>query len=444
MSSTAGLRGLVLAAPRSGAGKTTIAAALMRALTRRGLIIQPFKSGPDYIDPAFHTAAAARTSFNLDTWAMSRGLLRRLLTEGTTGAGLGIAEGAMGLFDGVAGGGQTGSGSSADLAALTGWPVVLVIDVSGQAETAAAVALGCSFYRKDVTIAGVILNRVASERHLALVRSGFERTGMPILGAFRRDAALTLPERHLGLVQAAETGDLEARLERLAKLAETNIDLAAVERCARPARLVETGFEIQMLPPGQCVAVAQDRAFTFLYPHLLLQWRSAGAEIRPFSPLADEAPHDDADAVWLPGGYPELHAGHLASANTFLEGLRRHSARGTPVHGECGGYMVLGRGLIDAAGTRHAMAGLLGLETSFASRKLNLGYRRARLKCGSVLGRAGSELRGHEYHYATTVASEGEALVEAWTAGDVEVAETGLRNGSVTGTFFHVIDWAGQ
>ncbi len=446
MTVNSGLRGFVIAAPRSGAGKTTVATALMRAFARRGVAVQPFKCGPDYIDPAFHAAAAGRTCFNIDTWAMSRSLIGRLVGEAGRGAELAIAEGAMGLFDGVANGGQSGSGSAADVAAMLGWPVVLVIDVSGQAETAAAVALGCMKYRDDVTVAGVILNRVASERHVALVKAGFERIGMPVLGAFMREDALTLPERHLGLVQAVETGDLDRRLDALAQRAELALDLEAVAGCARGSRQLldsDVSVDVRLAPPGQRIAVAQDQAFTFFYPHLALQWRQAGAEIRTFAPTADESPPEDADAVWLPGGYPELHAGALAAARRFKDGLKRHAERGTPIHGECGGYMMLGRGLIDADGTRHEMVGLLHLETSFAKRKMNLGYRRARLLSGGALGEAGVELVGHEFHYATTLSSDGEKLAECRDAQGRPVSEGGLRQGSVTGTFFHVIDRVG-
>jgi cobyrinic acid a,c-diamide synthase len=196
----------------------------------------------------------------------------------------------------------------------------------------------------------------------------------------------------------------------------------------------------QLQPPGQRIALAQDRAFSFIYPHILRQWRLAGAEIIPFSPLADEAPDAMADAVWLPGGYPELHAGTLASAQEFRRGLHELARRSVPIHGECGGYMVLGRGLEDADGNKHEMAGLLGLETSFSKRKLHLGYRRARLRAACPLGAAGTEVLGHEFHYASTVSVSGDPLVDCRDAAGGEVPEHGARQGSITGTFFHVID----
>jgi cobyrinic acid a,c-diamide synthase len=424
---------LVVAAPRSGAGKTTVALGLMRAFARRGLAVQPFKCGPDYIDPAFHRVATGRPSYNLDGWAMGSDTLTGLV-EGHAGD-LAIAEGVMGLFDGV-----DGRGATADIAALLGWPVVLVLDVKGQTETAAAIALGCATYRPDVAIAGVILNRVASARHLGLISPAFERIGLKLFGALSNDPRLTLPERHLGLVQAGETTDLEERLDLLAKALEEQVDLDALLNSARPAgagRAADSSAFID--PPGQRVALASDRAFSFMYPHLLEHWRARGAAIRPFSPLADEAPASDADAVWLPGGYPELHAGVLASAGRFQAGLRACAGRGVPIHGECGGYMVLGQGLEDADGRRHAMAGLLALETSFARRSLHLGYRTARLDAACALGPAGTTVLGHEFHYASVLSAGDEALVECRDALGAVVAEAGARRGPVSGTFFHAI-----
>jgi cobyrinic acid a,c-diamide synthase len=437
-----GPSGLIIAAPRSGAGKTMVTLGLLRALRRRGHAVQPFKCGPDYIDPAFHGIAAGRASFNLDSWAMGDELIAGLVVNASDGAEISIVEGVMGLFDGAAARGRSGSGTTADLASLLGWPVVLVLDVTGQTETAAAVALGCAGYRDDVKIAGVILNRVASERHVALIAPAFERIKLPVFGAIPRQDGIALPERHLGLVQAQETPEIDARLDRLADIIDAVVDVDAIREAARPAKANPATGDGHLKPPGQRIALAQDLAFSFMYPHLLAQWRRAGAEIIPFSPLNDEAPDAAADAVWLSGGYPELHAGRLASAHTFREGLRALAARSIPIHGECGGYMVLGRGLVDADGRAHEMTGLLGLETSFAKRKLHLGYRRARLRAACSLGAEGSEVFGHEFHYATTVSVNGEPLVDCNDASGAPMAEKGLRQGATTGTFFHVIDGA--
>ena len=441
MTGAAGPRGLVVAAPRSGAGKTTIALGLMRALRRRGLAVQPFKCGPDYIDPAFHAVAAGRPSYNLDTWAMAAGTLSELVARHGADADIALVEGVMGLFDGVAQPGQTARGATADLAALFGWPVVLVLDVGGQTETAAAVAMGCARYRDDVRIAGVILNRVSSPRHLALVAPAFDRIGIRVFGAIANDAALTLPERHLGLVQAGETADIERRLDTVADAVEGTVDLDAVRGAAEPTPHGPPSRRGRALsPPGPRLALAQAPAVSFMYPHLLDGWRSAGAEIIPFSPLADQSPDRAADAVWLPGGYPELHAGVLSSAQKFQGGLRTLAGRSVPIHGECGGYMVLGRGIEDARGVHHSMAGLLQLETSFATRSLHLGYRRARLLADCPLGSVGAEIMGHEFHYASTLVAADDPLVACRDAAGGVMPEGGARRGSVTGTFFHAID----
>ena len=435
-------KGLIIAAPRSGAGKTTVTLGLLRALVRRGTRVAPFKCGPDYIDLAFHTVAARRMSTNLDSWAMSAPQLMRLARETASDADLAIVEGVMGLFDGAAAPGQSGTGSAADLAALLGWPVVLVIDVSGQTETAAAVALGCARYREDVTVAGVILNRVASERHRFLTAPAFDRIGINVLGALARDDGFVLPERHLGLVQVQETEDIEARLERLADKIAATTDLDAIAALAQPIRNEARDNNICGLgirPPGQRIAIASDEAFSFSYPHLLRHWRALGAEIVPFSPLADQAPDASADAVWLPGGYPELHGARLSAAHEFLDGLRAAAARGACVHGECGGYMVLGQGIEDAEGHRHAMAGLVALETSFAKRHLHLGYRRAQLLADCGLGLRGAAVYGHEFHYASIVSVGDEPLLDCRDALGAAMAECGSRRGTVSGSFLHVI-----
>jgi cobyrinic acid a,c-diamide synthase len=430
--------GLVIAAPASGSGKTTLTLALLAALRRRGRLVQPYKCGPDYIDPAFHAVAANRSSFNLDSWALGRDRFDALL-DVAADADLCLAEGVMGLFDGVATRGAWGNGSTADIAAATGWPVVLVLDVAGQAQSAAAVALGFARYRDDVTVAGVILNQVASPRHAALVRDGFEGSGIKVFGAIGRDQTLTMPERHLGLVQAQEDSELVARLAALADLVERNVDLAALEAAAGSTRRRPPTAAPRLAPPGQRIALARDVAFSFVYPHLIEGWRAVGAEIIAFSPLADEPPDPSCDVAWLPGGYPELHAGRLASASRFADGIRAF-AQTRPVHGECGGYMTLGAGLIDAAGTRHAMLGLLGLETDFAQRRLHLGYRTATLLAPIPGHAAGRVLRGHEFHYARVVAQPDPPLADIRDASGEATAETGSRRGHVTGSFFHMVD----
>jgi len=436
-------RGLIIAAPRSGAGKTTVALGLLAALRRRGVNVHAAKSGPDYIDAAFHAVASGAVGVNLDTWAMPPALVDALAAEAARGADLLVIEGAMGLFDGVPGeAGRTGA--AADLAARLRLPVLLVIDVTGQSQSAAAVAAGFSGFDPAVRLAGVVLNRVGSARHRALVEGAIARLGIKVLGAIPRDEALTLPERHLGLVQAREHADLAARLARLADAVERHCDVAAIIDAAQTwmpgtSPGMTDADAALIAPPGQRIALASDAAFTFMYAHLLDGWRRAGAEIVSFSPLADAGPPDDCDACWLPGGYPELHAGALAAAQNFRTGLARFAAT-RPVHGECGGYMVLGEGLVDADGAHHAMAGLLGHATSFAQRKLHLGYRTARLLAACPLGAAGATVRGHEFHHASLIApGRDEPLAKIADAQGRAIDVAGSRRASVSGTFFHVI-----
>jgi cobyrinic acid a,c-diamide synthase len=409
----------------------------MRAFRQRGVKVAGLKSGPDYIDPAFHKAALGRDSFNLDTWAMDPALLEALAGQAAQDAELVLAEGSMGLFDGVpAPAGRTGA--SADVAAALGLPVLLVLDASGQAQSAGAIAKGCASFDPRVRIAGVVLNKIGSPRHLLLAKAGIEAAGLTVVGALPKQPEIVLPERHLGLVQASETLELEARLDALAAFVERNVDLDAVLALAAPLSAT-SGAKPALAPPGQKIAIARDAAFSFLYPHLLGGWRAQGAEFAFFAPLADEAPPGDCDAVWLPGGYPELHAGKLAGNARFFQGLRAFAEK-KPVHGECGGYMVLGEALTDAAGEIHKMAGLLSVETSFAKRKMTLGYRDATLLADCALGRAGQKFRGHEFHYASIVTlGADEPMALAADAYGGAPAPSGSRRGNVSGGFFHCI-----
>ncbi|MEQ1653921.1 MAG: cobyrinate a,c-diamide synthase [Hyphomicrobium sp.] len=429
--------GLLISAPASGTGKTTLTLALARAFRDRGLVVQCFKSGPDYIDPAFHAAATGRLSANLDSWSMDRVMISALATRGAD-ADLILAEGSMGLFDGVAVPGAMGTGASADIAEMMDWPVLLVLDPAGQAQTAAAVAAGLAAFRPGVRIAGVVLNRVASPRHEALVRAGMDAVAIRVFGALPRHVPITLPERHLGLVQAEEIARLSDLIGEAARLVAERVDLDALLAAAGCGKAEVLRKPYATRPPGQRIALARDAAFSFVYPHLIEGWRAAGAEIIAFSPLADEGPDDNADVCWLPGGYPELHAPRLSAASNFRNKLRAF-AETRPVHGECGGYMVMGAGLIAADGTRHEMAGLLGLETSFAKRKMHLGYRLAEFDAPLLQHNRGARIRGHEYHYATIVAQPDAPLATVSDATGARVAETGSRKGQATGTFFHMI-----
>ena len=430
--------GVILAAPASGSGKTALCAGLLAHFRERGLAVRAFKAGPDYIDPGYHRLATGHDCVNLDPWGMRPETLARRLEALSTGGDLVIGEGAMGLFDGA----RDGTGSTADLAVWLGLPVVLVVDARGQGASVAALAEGFAGHRADVAVAGVILNRVASTAHERLLRDALDAHSIAVLGAVPRDEALNLPSRHLGLVQACEGGQTWA--EDAAAVVARSVDTDALAALARPLRIAsETAPGAAVPPLGQRIAVARDEAFGFCYDALMEDWRASGAAVLPFSPLADEAPVSDADAVYLPGGYPELHAGRIAGALHFLDGLRRATGRGAHVFGECGGYMVLGRGLIDADGRRHAMAGLLPLETSFQERRLSLGYRHARLAADGPLGKAGASFRGHEFHYCRVVSEEAEQpLFETRDAAGAPLGHAGMSVGTVSGSFIHLIDRA--
>lgn len=428
---------LIIAAPASGAGKTVATLALLALMRARGVRVAAAKVGPDYIDPAFHAAATGRDCLNLDPWAMSGAELAARLRQAADDAELLLIEGVMGLFDGAA----DGSAATADLAARFDLPVLLVIDAGRMGASAAALAHGFASLREDVSVVGVLFTNVASDGHAAMLRAAVEeQAGLEVVGALRRDAALALPSRHLGLVQAREHGTLDGLLRAAAEQAAEHVSLCRLANLTRPLPNLE--HDAPALPPlGQRIAIARDDAFAFVYPHWLADWRAAGADIAFFSPLADEAAPEDADAVFLPGGYPELHAGRLAAAGTFRASLRRAAERGALIYGECGGYMALGEALIDADGVRHEMAGLLPVVTSFAERRLHLGYRAMTHDAPLPFP---ATLRGHEFHYARE-AERGDAsalFTNVTNATGGALPDAGLWVENVMGSFLHVISEA--
>jgi len=422
------MTGLIIAAPSSGAGKTTVTLALLRLLAREGITVRGAKSGPDYIDPRFHEAACDAPCMNLDAWAMPPDRLQAL----AAGDGLLIIEGAMGLFDGAP---PDGKGAVADLARLLRLPVILVVDAGRMAGSVAPLVAGFAHHDPDVPVKGVILNNVGSDRHETMLRRALEPLNLPVLAAMRRAPDLSLPSRHLGLVQAGERADLDQFLNRAADALATTLDHEALLALASPLPVATA--RARFAPPAQVIAVARDRAFAFCYPHLLSDWRAMGAEVKFFSPLADD-PVPQAGFIYLPGGYPELHAGRLAQNTRFRENLK-NAAQDTLIYGECGGYMTLGAGLTDADGQRHEMLGLLPLETSFATRKLHLGYR----DLTPLRGPFKMPLKAHEFHYATTLRAKGPALFSAKDAEGTDLPDMGLSLGRVSGSFAHIIDPTG-
>ncbi|MEM1160608.1 MAG: cobyrinate a,c-diamide synthase [Pseudomonadota bacterium] len=444
------MRGLLIAAPASGQGKTTVTLGLLRALRDRGVMVASAKSGPDYIDPAFHAAATGRPCVTLDAWASAPDHLRgraamhavsadtpidgSLASPGS--AEVLIVEGAMGAFDGAISRTGPGKGSAAEVAAALGIPMLLVIDVSHMAQSVGALVAGLSDWAKaaGTSLAGVILNRVGSQKHAAMVSSAIQST-CPVFGAIPRTPDLAVPSRHLGLVQASEARDLEGLITKAASLIAETCHLDGIHQTAA---MIGDGVPVRIPPLGQRIAVAQDQAFSFAYWHMLQDWRDHGAEILPFSPLADQGPASTADAIFLPGGYPELHAGTLADAAKFKRGMQNAAERDVLIYGECGGYMVLGDGLITEDGARHRMLELLRLETSFEQRRLHLGYRNLNIGSGPWAGAA----KAHEFHYTATVHADGDPMGSACDAAGQDLGPVGLRSGNVSGSFCHVIETA--
>jgi cobyrinic acid a,c-diamide synthase len=404
-------RRLIVAGTHSGVGKTTVALALMAALRRRGLRVQPFKVGPDFIDPGHHAAACGRVAYNLDTWMLPAPAVRAQFGRASAGADCAVVEGVMGLFDGRAA--DDPRGSTADVARLLACPVVLVVDAAGLAASVAAVVKGFAELDPAVRVAGVICNRVAGPRHYAYLEPAVRRhTGVVPLGWLPRRPEWGIPERHLGLttqedLAASGRRAWEEMLDRLTAALEESVDVdRLLELAAVPdppdgsARQPGTAGGRPSATPRRRVAVARDAAFCFYYPDNLELLQEAGAELVPFSPLQDPGLPADVDLVYLGGGYPEVHAERLAGNRGLHDSLRRHHRQGGAIYAECGGLMYCGRELVDAAGQRWPMLDLLPARAVMQPRLAALGYVTWRACGDTPLGPPGTEVRGHEYHYS--------------------------------------------
>lgn len=393
---------LVIAGTASGVGKTTVATGLMAAFTARGLRVQPFKAGPDYIDPTYHALAAGRPSRNLDTWMLPRPAVVGCLMRGVQDADIAVIEGVMGLYDGF--GSQDESGSTAELAKWLSSPVVLVLDAWAIARSAGAMAAGYQMFDPALALAGFISNRVAGAGHRQTVRESVEAaTGLPLFGGLIRDEALEIPERHLGLVPTAETGHWAEFVDAARRAVESHVDverLLAVARSAPPLPESEAwplALQSQVRPMVR-IAVARDRAFSFYYADNLDLLKAAGAEVIFFSPLHD-ARLPKADGLYLGGGFPEVYAAELSANAAMREAIREFGCSGRPVYAECGGLMYLTECIFDRNGAEHAMVGLLPGKSVMTS-SLTLGYREVLAIRDTLLLRAGETVRGHEFHYS--------------------------------------------
>ena len=426
----------LVAAPHSGAGKTTLTLSLIAALRARGLTVQPFKVGPDYIDPLHHAWAAGRPSHNLDTWMVPAEANRRVYGAAAD-ADVAVVEGVMGLFDGVDG--RRAEGSSADVARLLGLPVVFVVDARAMARSAAALVQGFAAFEPGVRVAAVIWNRVGSASHRRILDDALEAAGLPpALGAVPRDTGVCLPERHLGLVTPEDAALPDALRHSLARLAETHVDLDALLDATR-AEAPAASLRPLGTPRGRRrVGVARDRAFCFYYEENLRLLEEAGVELVPFRPVEGDGVPEELDGVYLGGGYPEAHAERLSRNEAFREGLRRVRDRGIPLYAECGGFMALCETLEDADGRRHPMAGIFPAVARMTRRRFQLGYREVRVE--GIDRMRGLTARGHEFHYSRVEAMPPEIsrAYRVWNARSEELPREGYRSGETLAGYLHL------
>ncbi|MDN4594552.1 cobyrinate a,c-diamide synthase [Polycladomyces subterraneus] len=396
---------IVIAGTGSGVGKTTITLGLMAAFRRRNMTVQGFKTGPDYIDPTYHTAVTGRSSRNLDVWMMPRNRVREIFLRGSEGADLSIVEGVMGLYDGKDP--LSDTGSTADIAILLQSPVVLVVDIHSMARSVAAIVMGFQQLNPEVAIRGVIVNKAGSEGHYRLAKAAIEQEcGIPVFGWLPRDAELNIPERHLGLIPAVERGELQPLFEQLADVIEQGVDLDALISVADEAPALAWPEERLFVPVAASegrrpvIAVARDAAFHFYYPENLELLTLAGADLRFFSPLAGEPVPEEADGLMIGGGFPEEFVSELAQEEDVKDSIRRKIAEGLPTFAECGGYMYLCEAIIDRAGREHPMVGVIPAKVTMRDRLAALGYREVTALSDSVLLEKGEKARGHEFHYS--------------------------------------------
>lgn len=436
------MKALIIAAPQSGSGKTTVALGLMAALTRRGQRVAPFKVGPDFIDPGYHRLVTGRPSVNLDGWICPPAFVASTFSHHAATADIALIEGVMGLFDGLA---SSFEGSTAQVARCIGAPVVLVVNARGMAASAAALVAGFAQFDPAVRLAGVVFNNVGSERHGQLLARAVQQHCPQVrcLGALPRDEQLSIPSRHLGLV-TAEDNPLSAEfVGRLVETIERHIDLAALEACAECSPEPTTAIPV-VAPPAPVrvkLAVARDAAFCFLYEDNLRLLQEAGAELVFFSPLQDQSLPAGCCGLYLPGGYPELYREQLSGNRPMLAAIRQAVQRRLPVYAECGGLVYLTQGVYEqeAAAVVHPFVGLFPAHACMGERRAALGYREVVLTRDTVLGTRGQRLRGHEFHYSSLdgMPDSIERAYQVARPGDVTTAE-GYLNGNCLASYVHL------
>jgi cobyrinic acid a,c-diamide synthase len=430
---------LVVAATHSGAGKTTIATALMAAFTRRGLRVQPFKVGPDFIDPGFHEIAGERKSYNLDGWMLSQAANVETFARCCSDADLAVIEGVMGLFDGRDASSE--SGSTAEMAKWLGAPVLLVVDASAMARSAAALVRGFADFDAGLNLAGVLFNRIGGQKHADLLREAV--TGacrVTPVGSLPRSEKIALPSRHLGLTMARESLTA-ACLDEMVAWVEAHMDLDALLALAREcsADLSEPPMERRGEPASRVrIGLARDAAFCFYYQDNLDLLQAAGAELVEFSPIADGQLPPNIRGLYLGGGYPELHAAKLSENQAMQEAIRRFAQSGAPVYAECGGFMYLTEAIFDAAGVEHTLAGVFPTRARMKPRLAALGYLEAEAPADVLWLRAGDRIRGHQFRYSEIDEMPAGIPRCLNLQGSRGAWAEGYRNGSVLGGYAHL------
>lgn len=427
---------VVIAATQSSSGKTTVVTGILRALKNKGMKVQPFKVGPDYIDPSYHGMAAGRAGHNLDTWLVDESRINDLFASEAENADIAIIEGVMGLYDG----GKNGISSTAQLAKKLQAPVILVINVQSMGDSAAAIALGFKLYDEEVNLAGVILNRLGSPTHKMLIEEAMARINVPVFGAVYRDDSVHMPERHLGLTPAQENNAKEIIEIISAKIAkEVYLDEIIKLACAAPPLEVQENKQSNAAK-DIVIAVAKDKAFSFYYPASLKQLSDCGAKIEFFSPLEDETIPSDASALIFGGGFPEIFADKLAANKSMLTSIRRANENKMPIYAECGGYMYLMQGIFDFDGNFHAMAGIIPATAKMNKKLQTVGYVKAKNLHDNILGEKGCVYHGHEFHFSTQ--SE-EAQDFPWAFEFVKMRnnaeyKAGYAKDNILGSYLHL------
>ncbi|OGX60729.1 MAG: hypothetical protein A2471_00855 [Omnitrophica WOR_2 bacterium RIFOXYC2_FULL_45_15] len=432
---------IIFAATQSGSGKTTITLGVLLALRKMGLRVQPFKAGPDYLDPLQHSAVCARISRNLDSWLMPPGAILELFTRNAKGANISVIEGVMGLYDGFR---DTEYGSTAHLAKILGAPVILVLNAASFSRSAAAIVLGCKEFDKKVNLSGVILNNIGSPNHYHFTKSAIEKkTKIPVLGFLPKDAGIKLPERHLGLVPAQEKRPNEGLYDKLRALVEKNIDLRRILRISRKSlglRQDKTAYA-----PRGCgkvrvnIAIAKDKAFNFYYQDNLDILEVLGARLVEFSPLKDKSLPPGIDAMYIGGGYPELFSAQLSANRRMREAVSGYAKKGLPIYAECGGLMYLVKNIISFEGKSFPMAGVFNCAAVMADKRQALGYIEIEVKKDNILSRKGDKIRAHTFHWSYLKnLSKDIRFAYKVTKGKDRVYEDGLIKDNVLASYAHL------